>query len=125
MLKVPPRCKLRKLMMKRVILTKFTFSDTDDAYGQEERNTSGTYTLNAEIQELTSEDLAFFVSGTVNLGDAYGYFLPNYAVNGLIITISSEDEVTWNGKTWRIDTIEDYALGENVWYRRALMRRKL
>jgi len=81
--------------------------------------------LEAEIQELTSEDLAFFVPGTVNLGDAYGYFLPDYNVKGQTINIVAEDEVTWNSKTWRIDTIEDYTFGEQVWYKRALLKRVL
>lgn len=125
MLKTPPKRKLGKLMMKKVTLTKFSLSGEDDAYGQKLKDISKTYILQAEIQEITAEDLAFFVPGTVNLGDAYGYFLPDYAIKGQTISISSEDEVTWNSKTWRIDTIEDYTFGEQVWYKRALLRRVL
>jgi len=125
MLKTPPKRKLSKLLMKKVILTKFTLSGGDDAYGQRERTSSTTYRLDAEIQELTSEDLAFFVPGTVKLGDAYGYFLPNYIIKGQTITIACEDEVTWNSKTWRIDRIEDYYLGEQLWYRKALLKRAI
>jgi len=125
MLKAPPKRKLSKLLMKKVTLTKFSLSGTDDAYGQKQRNISGTYTLKAEIQEITTEDLAFFVPGTVHLGDALGYFLSDYEVKGQTITISSEDQVTWNSKTWRIDTIEDYTFGEQVVYKRALLRRVL
>jgi len=123
MLKTPLRRKLGKLLMKKVTLTKYAFSNGDDAYGQRERDSGTSYIFNAEIQEITSEDLAFFVQGTVHLGDAYGYFLPDYPVKGQTISIASEDEVTWNGKTWRIDTIEDYTFGEQVWYKKALMRR--
>lgn len=123
MLKTPPKRKLGKLLMKKVTLTKFSLAGGDDAYGQRTRNVAATYILEAEIQELTSEDLAYFVPGTVNLGDAYGYFLPDYIIKGLTITIAAEDEVTWNSKTWRIDRIEEYTFGEQTWYKRALLKR--
>lgn len=111
--------------MKKVIITKYSLSSDDDAFGQRNRTVSGTYNVNAEIQELTSEDLAFFIPGTVNLGDAWGYFLPSYNIKGLTITIAPEDEITWNGKTWRINTIEDSYFGETLWYRKALMKRQI
>lgn len=123
MLKTPPKKKLSKLLMKKITLTKYDLSGTDDAYGQKSKTILATYTLKAEIQELTSEDLAFFVPGTVNLGDAYGYFFPSYEIQGQTISIAAEDEVTWSGKTWRIDRIEDYTFGEQIWYKRAFLRR--
>lgn len=123
MLKVPPRRKLGKLLKKQVTLTKFSLSSNEDAYGQKERTVAGTYSIEAEIQEITAEDLSFLVPGVASIGDAWGYFLPSYLVSGQNITISPEDEVTWNGKTWRIDKIEDYYYGENLFYKRALMKR--
>jgi len=122
MIKAPPTRKLENLMLKKVTLTKYVMSGGTDAYGQQER-TGTSYTLKAEIQEITAENLSFFKPGTVDVGDAWGYFQPSYTVKGLTITISPEDEVTWNGKTWRIDFIEDAYIGESLWYRRAFLKR--
>jgi len=123
MIKAPPQRKLRNAFMKSVTLTKYTSSDNEDDWGQQTFTVSGTYIIAAEIQEITSEDLSFMVPGTANVGDAWGWFQPTYTKKGMTITIAPEDQVTWNSKTWRIDTIEDAYLGEHLWYRKALMRR--
>lgn len=123
MSKIPPRYVLKKIFKKKVTLTKYSYSNEDDAYGQGERSVSDTYSISAEIQEITSEDLAFVVPGVMEIGDAFGYFLPYYLVKGKEIAIEAEDEITWNGKTWRIDRIEDYYYGEKEWYKRAILKR--
>jgi len=121
--KVPPKAQLRKVLGKKVTLKKYTYSGTEDEYGQKERTLDDSYSIRAEIQELTSEDLAFLPPGLANIGDAYGYFLPSYLVKGKTIEISAEDEVVWNNKTWRIDRVEDYYYGDKIWYKRAFLRR--
>ena len=124
MLKVPPKAKLRKMFRKNVTLTKYTLSKNEDAYGQASQSESQEYVnLRAEIQEITAEDLAYLVPGTAQVGDAYGYFLPSYYTKGVTIEISPEDEVTWNNKTWRIERVEDYYLGDKLWYKRAFLKR--
>lgn len=125
MLKAPPKRQLSKLFRKKVTLTKYTLSNGEDAYGQRRQTIKDTYTLFAEIQEITSEDIAYLVPGTANIGDAYGYFLPNYLVKGQVISIEVEDEVTWNNKTWRIERIEDFLFGEKLYYKRAFLKRRL
>ena len=77
MFKVPPKAQLRKILGKKVTLKKYTYSGTEDEYGQKERTLDDSYSIRAEIQELTSEDLAFLPPGLANIGDAYGYFLPS------------------------------------------------
>jgi len=125
MFKAPPTRKLQSIFRKTVTLSKITTSGNDDAYGQKSETSSGTYRIRAEIQEITSYDLAYFVPGTVQIGDAWGYFLPSYTVNGKKVEIALEDEITWNGKTWEIDRIEDAYIGEKLWYRKAYLRRKV
>ena len=123
MFKLPPKTQLRKILGKTVTLKKYTYSGTEDEYGQKERTLSDSYSIKAEIQELTSEDLAFLPPGLANIGDAYGYFLPSYLAKGKTVEISTEDEIVWNNKTWRIDRVEDYYYGDKIWYKRAFLRR--
>lgn len=122
MIKAPPTRKLANLMLKKVTLTKYALSGGTDAYGQQTR-TGTSYSIKAEIQEIRAEDLSFFKPGTVNLGDAWGYFQPTYIVKGLTITLAAEDEVTWNNKTWRVDYIEEAYIRESLWYKRAFLKR--
>ena len=123
MLKVPPRKKLSKIFNKTVTLEKYAYTNGSDEYGQSAGTLVDTYTINAEIQEITSEDLAFLVPGTAEVGDAWGYFYPDYTVKGQTIKIAPEDIVKWNNKTWRIDKIEDYSLGNSIFYKRAFLKR--
>ena len=114
---------LRKVLKKQVTLKRYSVSKKEDAYGQAQRTLEDTYSLEAEIQEITSEDLAYFVPGTVEIGDAFGYFLPSYLKKGKTITIQVEDEIVWNNKTWRIERIEDFYYGDKLWYKRAFLKR--
>ena len=123
MLKIPPKYVLKKILKKEVTLTKYTYSNGEDAYGQRSQSVSGTYAINAEIQEITSEDLAYVVPGTMSIGDAFGFFLPSYLVKGKTISIAVDDEISWNNKTWRIDQVEDYYYGNKIWYKRAILKR--
>ena len=125
MIRAPPPRKLRNLFLKSVTLSRYTLAaeDINDAFGQRDRTLSGTYTLKAEIQEVTSEDIAFYIAGTVNLGDAWGFFQASYFDKGKQIVIAPLDEITWNGKTWMIDTIEDAFVGEQLWFKKAFLRR--
>jgi len=123
MFKVPPKFMLRKGLKKQVTLKRYSFSENEDAYGQSQRSLQETFTLEAEIQEITAEDLAYLVPGTAEIGDAYGFFLPTYLKKGREITIQVEDEITWNNKTWRIERIEDFYYGDKLWYKRAFLKR--
>jgi len=123
MLKGIPSWQLKKFFKKGVTLTKYSYSDGEDAYGQKSKTTTGTYTLEAEIQEIRSEDLAYMRPGLVELGDAWGFFLPSYTKKGKTVTVEIGDEVTWNSKTWRVDYIENYITENNVTYKRALLKR--
>ena len=123
MFKVPPKFVSRKGFKKKVTLKRYSLSENDDAYGQSERSLEETFTLEAEIQEITAEDLAYLAPGTAEIGDAYGYFLPTYLKKGREISIQVEDEITWNNKTWRIERIEDFYYGDKLWYKRAFLKR--
>jgi len=123
MFKTPPKVMLRKVLKKQVTLKRYSISENEDAYGQGERTLQATYSLEAEIQEITAEDLAYFVPGTVDVGDAYGYFLPSYLKKGKEVTIQVEDEIVWNNKTWRVERIEDFYYGDKLWYKRAFLKR--
>jgi len=123
MFKVPHKFVLRIGVKKKVTLKRYSLSENDDAYGQSERSLEETFTLEAEIQEITAEDLAYLAPGTAEIGDAYGYFLPTYLKKGREISIQVEDEITWNNKTWRIERIEDFYYGDKLWYKRAFLKR--
>lgn len=123
MLKPLPEFILRKLFRKKVTLKKYSKTGTDDAYGQKEDQLIGTYVIEAEIQEITAYDLAYVVPGILQVGDAMGYFLPQYFVDGRYITVEVEDRVTWNNKTWRVEKIEDFYYGDKLMHKRALLKR--
>lgn len=125
MRKLPFRTKLRNVFAKQVVVSRRTTTASEDEYGQQETLTTEDFTVLAEIQELTSRDLLFLPPGTVSPGDAWGYFFPTYQVKGRTITIQPEDRVSWNSKTWRVDTIQDFSYGEDVFYSKILLRRVL
>ena len=125
MLKAPPSRKLASIFGKTVTLTQYLGTGDEDAFGQKNMTVLGTYRIKAEVQEITSYDLSFLVPGIADVGDAWGFFLPSYKIKGKTLNLQPEDEITWNSKTWRIDKIEDFYVGESLWYRKALMRRKL
>jgi len=123
MFKLPPKVMLRKSLGKQVTLKRYSFSESEDAYGQSTRTLQDTYSLEAEIQEITAEDLAYLVPGTAEIGDAYGFFLPSYLKKGKEITLQVNDEIQWKGKTWRVERIEDFYYGDKLWYKRAFLKR--
>jgi type IV secretory pathway TrbF-like protein len=122
-MKVPPQRKLLHMFRKKVTLEKYSIEESTDSYGQTEETLVGSYQIDAEIQEVTAEDLVYMRPGVVEVGDAWGYFLPSYLVQGQTVTVEVEDIVKWNNKAWRIDRIEDYYLGGQLMYKRALMKR--
>jgi len=122
MLKVPS-LSLKKLMRKDVVIIKYSLSGTEDAHGQKTRTKVGEYPVKAEIQEITAEDLSYMVPGVLEVGDAFGFFLPKYISRGVEITIEVEDEVMWNSKVWRVEKIENYDYGGKEWYKRVYLKR--
>jgi hypothetical protein len=94
-----------------------------DAYGQLVQSLVQTYNIPVEIQEITAWDLTFLVPGTAEIGDAWIFFLPEYDVKGQKLVVQPRDQVTWNGKTWWIDRIEEGWVGAHLWFKKALCRR--
>ena len=123
MLKAPPKAVLRKIFKKEVDLKRYSFSESDDTYGQATRSLSETYPIKAEIQELTTEDLSFLPPGVASIGDAYGFFLPTYLVKGREVSVEVEDEIVWDNKIWRVERIENFYYGSKLWYKRAFLKR--
>lgn len=122
MLKVPS-LSLKKILRKEVIVIKYSLAGSEDAHGQKERTKIGEFPVRAEIQELTAEDLSYIVPGVLEIGDAFGFFLPKYISEGQEITVNVEDEVKWNEKVWRVERIESFTYGEKEYYKRAYLKR--
>lgn len=135
-MKAAPKWKLKKILQSlglEVTLHKVTTTEIDTEYVDEfEDNPFGqteeseeTYTILAEIQPITFEDMAFLPAGTIEEGDAWGYFLPSYLIEGQDIYVEVNDYITCKGTKYLVTQLEDqYMKGETV-LRRALLRRQV
>lgn len=121
-----PRIQLKKLLKHEVTLGKFTegnlSGDPDNIYDQH-GETFTTHTILCEIQPITMEDETSAVPGILHAGDAWGFFLPYYWIEGEQITIDPEDHITCEGVTYAVARTEDHYQGNNIVWRRAYLRR--
>ena len=118
-----PNIGLKKIFKKEVYLIRNSETASEDAYGQAELIPQETFPLKAEIIEITSEDLMYYPPGVLEIGDAWGYFLPSYYSKGRTVTIQIGDFIEWDNKQWRIERIEDFYLGKKLGHKRALLKR--
>lgn len=128
-----PRIQLKKLLRHEVTLYKLpddflssnTFhlsGDPLNIYGVR-GETFQTYTIKAEIQPITMEDEAQAIPGLIHTGDAWGFFLPYYELEGEEISVEPEDQIKCEGITYEVARIEDHYQGNNIVWRRAYLRR--
>lgn len=118
-----PAWKLKKIFSCDVVLHKVTETLIDDEFGQTEVSEED-FNIKAEIQSITLEDMLYLPAGEVKEGDAFGYFLPTYVIEGEDITIEVNDSLTFKGIKYLVIRIEDYYIGNETAYRRATLRRK-
>lgn len=123
-MKAIPSWKVKKTFKCSVILHKVTVSEIEDEFGQTEE-TETTYTIKAEIQSITLEDISYLPLGSVKEGDAWGFFLPVYSLEGQEIKIEPNDYITFKGIKYLIQRIEDYYEGNQIVYRRAYLKRQI
>jgi len=125
-LKKPPAWKIKKILKCSVTLHKVTSTEIDsgDEFGQTE-DTETTYSIPAEIQSITLEDMAFLPAGTVNEGDAWGFFVASYALEGQTITVEVNDYITFKGIKYLVQRIEDYYEENEAVSRRAFLKRQV
>jgi len=128
-LKRPPDWKLKKILTSlgtEVTLHKVTETEliAEDPFGQTEESEE-TYTILAEIQSITLEEMTYLPAGEVQDGDAWGYFLPSYTIDSESYTVGVNDYITFNSiKYLVVRIIDQYMSGESV-IRRALLRRQV
>lgn len=126
-MKRPPDWKLKKILKSsgtEVTLHKITESVIDDEFGQTEE-TEETYTIYAEIQSITLEDMTFLPAGEVKEGDAWGFFLPSYRIEGLDYTVAVNDYISFKGNKYLVVRLEDQFMRGETILRRALLRRQV
>jgi len=124
--KKPPAWKIQKMYSAKVTLHKVTESEieTDDEFGQTQE-TEETYIIMAEIQSITLEDMAYLPAGEIKEGDAWGYFIPVYVIEGQDITVEVNDYISFKEIKYLVQRIEDYYEANEVVYRRALLKRQV
>lgn len=123
-MKAPPRWKISKMYTSDVILSKTTETEIEDEFGQTEESLE-TYKIKAEIQTIRLEDVTFLPAGSIKEGDAWGFFLPSYTIDGESVTVEVNDYITFKSVVYLVQRIEDYYQGNTTVYRRALMRRQI
>lgn len=132
-MKSPPAWKIKKMYTCDVTLHKVTTTEIDTGHQDEfEDNPFGqvdqsekTYSIKAEIQNITLEDMTYLPPGQVKEGDCWGYFLSSYRIEGEDIEIEVNDYITFNSIKYLIERIESYWDGNTEVYRRAFLRREV
>jgi len=128
-LKRPPDWKLKKILQSlgtEVTLHKITETElvADDEFGQTEE-TEETYTIFAEIQSITLEEMTYLPAGEVQDGDAWGYFLPSYTIDGESYSVAVNDYITFKTFKYLVIRIIDQYMGGETVLRRAHLRRQV
>jgi len=126
-----PNWMYKKLLKSTVQLVKITetmISNTIpvseyEEYGQTEV-TGSTFTIKAEIQPITEKDLISLPPGMLEVGDAIGFFLKEYVLEGTTYTIEPEDLIIAGSITYEVQTVTDYFQGNDVVFRRGYLRQK-
>lgn len=123
-MKAPPAWKIKKMYRCNVTLHKITETTIDDEFGQTEESET-TYSIKAEIQSITLEDMAYLPAGEVSEGDCWGFFLPTYTVDGQEIEVEVNDYITFKNIKYLVQRIEDYYEGNTTVYRRGFLKRQV
>ncbi len=124
-MKRPPDWKLKKILKSigtTVTLHKITETEIDSEFGMTEE-TETTYSISAEIQSITLEDMRFFPAGEIVEGDLWGYFLPVYQIDGEDYRVQLNDYITFKSVKYLVVRIEDEFMNSDTVLRRALLRR--
>ncbi|RLJ10170.1 MAG: hypothetical protein DRP15_00930 [Candidatus Aenigmatarchaeota archaeon] len=117
-----PKWQVKKFLKKEVTLNKYSIEATDE-YGQAQKTLVGSYSIKAEIQPITFDQLIHYPPGEVEIGDAWGYFQTSYLVKGVTVSLEPDDEIVWNGQTFIVRNIEKYIAGEDEIYLRVYLKR--
>lgn len=126
-MKAPPSWKIKKMYKCSVTLHKVTetaIGSDEYEFGQT-TEVEETYTIKAEIQGITLQDMAFLPAGEVNEGDAWGFFLPSYFVDGEDIIVAMNDYISFKGIKYLVKRIIDFYDGNTTVYRRAFLKRQV
>lgn len=125
---------MKKMLKHDVQLLKLTLSpetfptsdtsiyDTEGIHAQKEE-LFNTFNIQAEIQPITMEDEIQAVPGLLHAGDAWGFFLAYYDLEGDQITVDPEDQIICESILYEVVRIEDHYQGNNIVWRRAYLRR--
>lgn len=73
-IKFPPNWQLKKILRQKCTLRKKTVTMINDEYEQGTESFTNYAVDHCEIQPITSEDLVYLPPGTLNIGDARGWF---------------------------------------------------
>jgi len=132
MTKPVPDWMFKRLLRSRVQLVKITKDiippsslnpSQYEEYGQT-TTTGTTFTIKAEIQPITSQDIIDIPPGMLEIGDAIGFFQKEYLLEGSVYTIKSEDLIIAGGTTYEVQTITNFYQGDRIIYRRAYLKNK-
>jgi len=123
-IKAVPLWYVRKQLRGKVTLLKVKeIIDETDEYGQETKESITKFSLKAQIDVITPEDLTWLPPGLLRVGDARGFFLPYYTLDGKKISVDLKDYIVFDQHTFVVDRIEDIFYGKDIVYREAYLRR--
>lgn len=94
-----------------------------EEYGQTEI-TGSTFTIKAEIQPITEKDIIPLAPGILEVGDAIGFFLKEYNLEGTVYTVDVDDLIIANGIEYEVQSITDYFQGNKIVFRRGYLKQK-
>lgn len=123
-MKSPPPWKIKKLFKSNLTLHKISETVIDDEYGQTEESEE-TFSIVGEIQVITLEDMVFLPAGEVSSGDAFGYFLPSYLLDGIEYTVEVNDYISFKGIKYLVTRVEPQFEGNTEVFRRAYLKRQV
>ena len=105
-------------------ITETLIGSDEFEFGQTEESEE-TYAIKAEIQGITLEDMAFLPAGEVSEGDAWGFFLPTYTIDGEDVIVDMNDYISFKGIKYLVKRIIDFYNGNTTVYRRAFLKRQV
>lgn len=118
-----PRWQYRKTLRHDITLYKTTMTTIGDDEYDQKTETYQSYSIKAEVQPITLNELKDMPPGLMNLGDAWGYFLPSYYIQGQTITVEPEDEILCETIRYEVVKVEDHYQGNSIVWRRCYLRR--
>jgi len=88
-----------------------------------EKSSGEKYTIQCEIQSITTEDVKFGSYGVWDIGNLRGFFLPYYEIEGETVTVEEDDILYVGDERYRVERIIRHLFrGEEV-FREALLER--